>query len=394
MQTQLEAQEFDGAVKSLDAWQKAAKRPPAAVEDFRGDISAQRKDYQNAEQHWLAFLAKKPSPADAANTYDKLADLCADQARWTDNADYRSKAIAIGDTAARRVLRACVLLRLHEWDAAYAHMAKANKMDSTDGQVKEWLPQFERLEKFLPEIKALDARIATSPNDAGLLLDRARLFTLAERPLLALDDCERAMKLEPASMRARIQTGEALLDLRRGDDAAKLQVSPALDRTAGTRHVSEEALKELGEEDASIRQSPGKSEPLAARAKTLRELHQFALALADARAALAIDDKSAAAHFEAAQDLDALENSKEALVHAVKATELNPNDGAGWYFRGMLEAKRADFPAAIESQTRSLKLGETLDALRARENCERRIGQIDKADADLKRIRELDPTRQ
>jgi len=267
-------------------------------------------------------------------------------------------------------------------------------MDSSDAQVKEWLPQFERLESFLPGIKALDARIAKSPNDAGLLLERARLFTLAERPLLALDDCEHAMKLESASMRARIQTGEALLDVKRGDDAAKLQVSPALTRTVGTRHVSEEALRELGEEDASIRQSPGKSEPLAARAKTLRELRQFALALADARAALAIDDKSAAAHFETAQDLDELDNSKEALVHAVKATELNPNDGAAWYFRGVLEAKRADFPAAIESQTRSLKLGETLDALVVRENCERRIGQIDKADADLKRIRELDPTKQ
>jgi tetratricopeptide (TPR) repeat protein len=394
VQTQFEADDFDGAAKSLDAWQKAVKRPPAVIEDFRGDVFAQRKDRENAERHWLAFLAKKPSASDAADTYDKLADLCAEQARWTDNADYLSKAIAIGDTAARRVLRACVLLRLHEWDAAYAHMAKANKMDSTDAQVKEWFPQFERLEKFLPEIKSLDARIASSPNDAGLLLERARLFTLAERPLLALDDCERAMKLEPASMRARIQTGEALLDLRRGDDAAKLQVSPALTRTVGTRHVSEEALRELGEEDASIRQSPGKSEPLAARAKTLRELRQFALALADARAALAIDDKSAAAHFETAQDLDELDNSKEALVHAVKATELNPNDGAAWYFRGVLEAKRADFPAAIESQTRSLKLGETLDALVSRENCERRVGQIDKADADLKRIRELDPTKQ
>ena len=217
---------------------------------------------------------------------------------------------------------------------------------------------------------------------------------MAERPLLAVDDCEHAMKLEPASMRARIQTGEALLDVRRGDDAAKLQVGPALARTAGTRHVSEQALQELAQEDASIRQNPGKSEPLAARAKTLRELRQFALALADARAALAIDDKSAAAHFEAAQDLDALDNSKEALTHAVKATELNPNDGAAWYYRGVLEAKRADFPAAIESQNRSLKLGETVDALRARENCERRIGQLDKADADLKRIRELDPTKQ
>src|SRR5207253_328037 len=152
LQTQFEAQDFDDAVKSLDAWQKAVKQPPAAIEDFRGDIFAQRKDYPNAERHWLAFLAKKRSAADAANTCDKLADLCADQARWTDNVAYRTKAIAAGDAAARRVFRACVLLRLHEWDAAYADMAKANTMDSTDAQVKQWLPQFERLERFLPEI--------------------------------------------------------------------------------------------------------------------------------------------------------------------------------------------------------------------------------------------------
>ena len=393
LRTQFEAEDFDGAAKSLDAWQKNVKRPPAAIEDFRGDVFAQRKDYQNAERHWLAFLAKKTSAADAASVYDKLADLCADQARWNDNAAYRNKAIAAEDTAARRVFRACALLRLYEWDAAYADMAKANKGDSSDEQVKEWLPQFERLQNFLPGIKALDARIAKSPNDAGLLLARARLFTLAGRPLLALDDCEHAMNVEPASMRARIQTGEALLDVKRDEDAAKLQVSQRLARTAD-QHVSEKALQELGDEDASIRQSPGKSEPLAARAKTLRELRQFALALADARAALAINDKSAAAHFEAAHDLDALDNSKEALIHAVKATELNPNDGAAWYYRGVLEAERADFPAAIESQTHSLKLGETLEALRERENCERRIGQIDKADADLKRIRELEPRKE
>ena len=391
LRTQFGIEDFDGAAQSLDAWQRAVKQPPAVIEDFRGDVFAQRKDYKNAERHWLAFLTRKPSAEEAASMYDKLADLCADQARWSDNAAYRSKAIAAEDSAARRVFRACALLRLHQWDAAYADMAKANKMDSSDGQVKEWLPQFERLEGFLPRIKALDTRVAKSPDDAGLLLERARLFTLAERPLLALDDCEHAIKLEPASMLARIQTGEALLDVKRDEDAARLEVSPALARTAGTRHVSEKALQELGDEDASIRQSPGKAEPLAARAKTLRDLRQFVLALADVRSALAIDDKSAAAHFEAAHDLDELDQSKEALIHAVKATELNPNDGAAWYYRGVLEAERADFPAAIESQTHALKLGETVEALQARENCERRIGRIDNANADLKRIRELEP---
>jgi len=388
-QGQFEIEDYDRLGETLKAWQKAVKRPPAAIEDFRGDLAVKLKDYANAERHWLAFLARKPSPGNVAAIYDKLANLCADQSRWADCASYDAKAIAAEDSASRRVAHACVLLRLRQWDAAYAEMAKANKIDSTDAEVKKWLPQFERLGEFLPQIRTLDAQIKKSANDSALLLDRARLFTLAKRPLLALDDCERAMKLQPASMRARIQTAEALFDVGQPDDAAKLQVSSKLARDKENQ-VSDQALRELGNEDTQIAQDPGNAEPLAARAKTLRDLRQLPLALADARAALAINDKLAAAHFEAARDLDALDQSKEALVHAVKATELNPNDGEAWYYRGVLEAERADFPAAIESLTRSLKLGETLEALRKRENCQRRIGRIDNANADLKRIRELE----
>ena len=388
-QGQFEIEDYDRLGETLKAWQKAVKRPPAAIEDFRGDLAVKLKDYANAERHWLAFLARKPSPGNVAAIYDKLANLCADQSRWADCASYDAKAIAAEDSASRRVAHACVLLRLRQWDAAYAEMAKANKIDSTDAEVKKWLPQFERLGEFLPQIRTLDAQIKKSANDSALLLDRARLFTLAKRPLLALDDCERAMKLQPASMRARIQTAEALFDVGQPDDAAKLQVSSKLARDKENQ-VSDQALRELSNEDTQIAQDPGNAEPLAARAKTLRDLRQLPLALADARAALAIDDKLAAAHFEAARDLDALDQSKEALVHAVKATELNPNDGEAWYYRGVLEVERADFPAAIESLTRSLKLGETLEALRKRENCQRRIGRIDNANADLKRIRELE----
>src|SRR5215468_399733 len=198
-QTQLESDELDDLERTLDAWQKGFKKPPAAIEDFRAGLCFKRKDYQCAEQHWLAFIATKPPRADIATDYDNLAELCGEQGRWADHAAYRTKAIAAQDTAARRVLRAVAFLRLHNWDAAYADMAKANKMDATDAQVKEWLPEFERLQKFLPQIKALDPQIAKSGNDpavAGPLLERARVLILAGRPLLAIDDAERAYKLQ------------------------------------------------------------------------------------------------------------------------------------------------------------------------------------------------------
>src|SRR5258705_11929672 len=38
-QTQLESEEFDGLERTVDAWQKAFRRPPAAIEDFRAGRS-------------------------------------------------------------------------------------------------------------------------------------------------------------------------------------------------------------------------------------------------------------------------------------------------------------------------------------------------------------------
>ena len=395
-QTQLDSEELDGLERTLDAWQKAFKKPPAAIEDFRAGLCFKRKDYQCAEKHWLAFMATKPPRADAATGYDNLAESSAAQSHWADHAAYRTKAIAAQDTAARRVLRAVALLRLHNWDAAYADMAKANKMDATDAQVKEWLPEFERLQKFVPQIKALDAQIAKSPNDpavAELLLERARVFVLAGRPLLAIDDAERAFKLQPGSMKARIELAEALLDAGQTEDAAKLEVDRYL-RRGEDKHVSDDALRELGRLDARLSANPKDADALIARAKILRGLRQFTLALADANAALAINDKSAAAHFEAAQDLDGLDRNKEALSQARIATELDPHDSKMWFFRGVLERQRADFAQAVASQTRSIEISESLGALTEREQCQRRIGKTAEADADLHRIQQLAPQKQ
>jgi len=389
-QTELETNDLDRLEQTFAAWKKAVRHPSAAIEDLQGTLCFRRRDYPCAEQHWLAYIATKPPASDIADEYDGLADLCAAQARWEDHAAYRTKAIAAKDSAARRVARAIAFLRLRKWDAAYADIAKANQTDATDSQVKEWLPQFERLQLYLPSIKGLDAEIAKSPNNFELLLERARLFTVAGRPLLALDDAERAFKLQPASMRARIQTGEALLDTGSAEDAAKLQVGRlARDRWDG--HVSEQALVELSVNDTLLAQNPKDVEALVARAGVLRSLQQLILALADAQAAIAVNEKSADAQFMVAHLFDDLGEQKNALAHARIATELDPNDPAKWSFRGVLERQRADFEGAIQSQTRSLEISESLLALSEREQCERRIGKVSEADADLRRMRELGP---
>lgn len=390
--TWFDAEDYARCSAALDAWEKAVQPPPAAIEDIRGDVCHAQKDLAGAEKHWLAFIARKPAPADAAATLDALADLCADESRWREHAEFRRRAVAAEETASRRVQLAAGLLRLHDWDAAFKQMQRGNALDPTDSDVKEWLPDFERLQKYVARIKALDAQIAKAPNNAALLLDQARLLTLAGRPLLALDDCRKAMQLDPASMRARVQTGEALLDTDAQDEAAKLDVSHDLKRD-DEGHVSEKALRDLAAKDEFVRQHPNQPEAFAARSKALRDLRQFVLALADANAALKLDDNSAVAHFEAAHDYDGLGRTTDAVAHIRRASELNPNDAVIWYYRGVLEEQRANFTAAIEAETRSLAIHESAVALRERERCARRIGNVALADADLRRADELDPTR-
>jgi len=138
-----------------------------------------------------------------------------------------------------------------------------------------------------------------------------------------------------------------------------------------------------------VLQNSKQAGPLVSRAKVLRRLNQHVLALADAQAALELDPNSAAAHFQAAHALDALGRAKEAAYQIREATELNPNDPVMWYYRGLLEAQRADFDAAIKSQGRSLAIRESAVALLEREKCERRTGRIAEADADAIRRKQL-----
>jgi tetratricopeptide (TPR) repeat protein len=374
---------------TLNAWDKAGPSRPPVIDDLRGDVANARKDYGAAERYWRLYIAARPK---AAESLEKLAGLCAGEERWQDAVGYWTQAIAFNDTAGGRIRRANLYLELHEWDKALADADKANALDPSDATVKEWLPRFELVKRSLPRIKAVDAQIAKSPGAGVLWLDHARFFTLAGLPNLALKDCRRAMKLGPGMMRARVQTGEALLDLGRADEAAKLNVSYDLARDV-IGHVNEETLRALGACDALVLQNPKQADPLVSRAKVLRRLNQYVLALADAQAALELDPGSAGAHFQAAHALDALGRMKEAASQIREATELNPNDPVMWYYRGLLEAQRADFDAAIKSQSRSLALRESAVALLEREKCERRTGRIAEADADAIRRKQL-PTPQ
>lgn len=388
--TLLAMEDTDRAATAVEACSRA--NPHAALlEDFRGEIALAKKDFAGAEQHWRAYLATKPAKIDIASTWEKLGDLFVEQQRWPEVLDARTKELGAQNTAANHVARATALLRMHQWDAAFAEMRKANAMDATDAQVKEWLPQFERLQPYVGHLKKIDAQIAKTPTDAEALLERARIFSLAWRPVLAISDAQAAFAAQPAAALARVQLGESFLANQQPDEAAKLQITKQLTLDHG--HIADAIWDALRLVDRQVATSGGAPGPQIERARILRELRQYTLALADAKLGEAANDAelAAQAQSEISLDLDQLDQTQEALARAIRATELDSKDATLWYQRGLLEAKRADFAAAIKSQTRSLALRDSYLARFERENCERRIGDIARADDDLQKLRGAKP---
>jgi tetratricopeptide (TPR) repeat protein len=391
VESQIKSEDYDRALASLDEWEKIAKPRPAAIDSYRGDIFLAREDPADAERAWRASLGIKP------NDYvvlSKLADLLETQERWPEVLDLRTRAAAAKPTAALLAARAGALMHLHQWDAAIADIHKANKLDATDETVLKWLPKLELLAGKRAEIFASDSLInltkIAEPKNPRPLLDQAALFTEIGQPSLALSNAKRALEMAPGSIRARIQAGEADLDLGEPLDAAKLKVSHDL-KLEKDGALSADSLHGLDRCDADVQKNPGKPAPLAARSKSLRELNQYVLALDDAQAALALDANSPDAQFEMGHDLDGLGRAGEGLPHIVRATELRPGDPVAWYYRGVVEANRADFNAAVASQTRSLAIHESAVALKARLDAERRLGLAAQGAADSQRLHVIDP---
>jgi tetratricopeptide (TPR) repeat protein len=382
---QLELDDQDRCAATLDAWQAHVHPRPKEIDDLRGDLALVRKDNKSAEHYWRLSIATDPT---ATDTLEKLAKLSESSEHWPNAVDWRTRALIQDRTASGLIARANDYLQLRAWDRAFADVNQANAMDSSDATVKEALPRFERLGKLLPQIKTLDAQIAKSPTTPLLWLDRARLLSLGNYPDLALNDTMQAMNLDHGMMRARIQAGEALLDLGRVDEAAHLGVSYNLKRDQNN-HLPDEALLALSAADHSVLKNPQQAAPLVTRAKLLRQINQYHLALVDAQLAMELEPGSAAAHFQAAHAQESLGHAHEAMAQVERATQLNPGDPVSWYYRGLLEAQRANFAAAIECQRRSLAIRESSAALLARENCERRIGRVADADLDAQRGKQL-----
>jgi tetratricopeptide (TPR) repeat protein len=379
----LELGDYKQAQVALDGWDQPEQGVPVVYSDLMGDLANAQENYDKALRYWLGYLNSQPR---ATATWEKVEQLYETQKHWDKAADALTKMIAIEDSADTRVDRARCYIAMRRWDDARADLKKANSMDATDETLKALLPQFERLDKVLPKIKGIDKKVAAKP-DANLILDRGLIFNSLQFYDLALEDADAALAVTPKSRRAVLQKAQALIALTKTDDAVKLRV------IIKNNNFPDASLQTIGALDAQIDAKPGDAGPLAKRAFQCNDLSQYMLAQEDAEAASKIDPQSADALVERGYAAMKLGNNTPAMKYVARAAELNPKDIAAWNYLGDLEMARANYPAAIDDYSRSLKLRESPPVLQKREQCYRYSGHTKEADADLQRWQKLTPAK-
>jgi tetratricopeptide (TPR) repeat protein len=382
VQAQFGLRDFTGAKQSLDEWRRAVPKPSLSLEEYAGDLAELQKEFPIAIQSWAKVIAVEPKNV---RILEKIARLEKTQQHWAEENDAWTAHIAVQDNAIARINRALCRRRLHRWPDAFEDLQRAQALTPDDPEVQRGAKLLEQMGKFLADIREIDSALAVSPDDPGLLADRALLFLRSEDFELALEDAEAAGKHGPWAMRPKLFQALALIDLGRADECDALAVHKLIRLEA----LTPEFLETMGRLDSEISAERNNAELYVARAWQLNEIGQPALALRDAETAARLDPKAAGACAEASYALTKLGRAAEALQQIKRATELDENFSTAWQYRGELEMARGETLSAIESFTHALDANQTVAALQKREQCYRRLGLLVKAEQDRKAQEEL-----
>ena len=382
VRTQFGLRDLAGVKQALEEWRRTVPKPSSKLDEYTGDFAADQQDAPAAVLAWTKVLAVEPKNI---RVLEKVARMEKSQQHWTEENAAWTTLIETQDSATARINRALCRRRLHRWSDAFDDLKRARELAPDDSEVQRGNKLFEQMGAFLADIRELDASLAVSPNDPGLLADRALMFLRSEDYELALEDSEEAAKWGPWAMRPKLFQAIALIDLGRADECEAIGVQKAIRLEA----LTTEFLETISRLDSEISVERSNSDLYVARAWQLNEINQPALALQDAENAVRLNQKSAGAFAECAYALKKLGRADEALEQIKRATDLEPNFSTAWQYRGELEIERGEILSAIESLSHAIDTTPTVTALQKREQCYRRLGLLVKADQDRRALEEL-----
>lgn len=362
----------------------AAKRPALAppLEELRGDIAAASGQPDAAYAAWKGAIGSDREPARRSILWRKIAKLGSGTNHFAWTVEALRNLPPGADTKAQL---AVALLQRGEFDPAIAEMLAANRMDASASNVKSNLPRFEALQRQLPAIQPVLARLKSNPRDPDALLERATWLALYGANVASLSDADEASKIDAESKAALVLRGHLLGKLGRRREAEALRVAAVADEARFLNKL----LPVLRATDATLRvKADAPAE--ARRAANLLAASQPLLAAEAAAVALKLDPKSSTGALIAAQAASQLGHRGEAMRLARLATENDPRNAEAWAFLAQLQRRRAELALAIESFSQAITLdAKDVDSLQSREVSLRTLGRDPEADRDRETLRRL-----
>lgn len=376
----IEAGDVKRAATLLESAGKAAKLPPGAEDELRGDLAAADGRDSEALAAWERALNARPAGR-IAIIGNKLADV-ARRSGLSEPAVRALRKVAGAvpgaDGAKLRMQLALAELRQGDFEDAVRDGQAASKQSASEAFVKASYPTIEALQKGLPQLGAAVAKAKANPDAFAGQMELGGLYAANGALSAAQRAAESAQKSFPEAKSALLLRAHCLRAAGQPDEAAKLGVAAIPD---GPRFVAR-LLPALTATDVTLRAGP-EANALARRSANLLAAGQPHLAIEAAEAALKLDPKSGIGALIAGQASSQLGRRAEAVRYARLATENAPRDAEAWNFSAQLQRRRTDYRGAVDSFTQALALTpRDVDSLKGREACLRTLGRDAEADRD------------
>ena len=237
------------------------------------------------------YLAEHPEDLEMTRQLAGYLDKMGEQKKAI---DLLSKAPGVETDARLLVARALARRSLQDFAGALRDFEAADRIDPENEIVINNRPSFDRQRTAVTGIRAASNVLAEQPGDSAALISRAYWYlSTGAANGAAFNDAEAAQKVDPGSVAALILFAEA--SHRTGRHSAK-DAREKLEVDISKPIPTLAVLDNLWREDRQIFKDPKDVSAFLRRSIELREnAQQGLLALRDARSALSLDPKSAAA---------------------------------------------------------------------------------------------------
>jgi len=376
----LKVEDYDLAEAALKAWK-------GAPDNLLAEIGAEilyRRDEKSAEAVALLEAYRLKNPADLVITR-QLAGFLGALGEQEKLVALLDTAPGVSDQADLLLTRAGTKRVLGNFEGALADFALVEKLDAEAATPER--PTYERVQSVLPKLQEAGARLAKNPGDVAALIARAQLLSyIGAQNALIRADAERAWQAAPQSIAARIVYARAALT------AAQAKAELSVDANAAS--PTPESIDRLLQLDAMLAANPKDSAALAARSFELNDKPaQYALALLDADAALAVDPANTTAFVEKIYAQVKLNKVADGAATLLAMEKTNPKperlaQACQYLAEGELAAFR--FEAALDFANRGLKAAPSAGLYKTRATILNRLGRLAESNADLASAKKLE----